>query len=251
MKNLSIFREFFKKVNQSLKVLQKKFHIFSLKYPRISQNIQLTFVYFFSLVDLLHSVLNNVFNLGYVPAVLDPFLPFIESILLSPFFQIWGSPEKVFFLSYVVIELMIIKSVFKFSKLVKYNILLIFSLLMLQGLVISYWDILFNREIAAPVEKWAFDKGALIYSDKSLAVIFFFNTFFVFVVGYIYLYIRALQGKFVTIPNMEWLTDSIAFWLRIKTPTMGKLGKRKSNKDKKPKNDDLFEEDFDDDEVID
>ena len=40
---------------------------------------------------------------------------------------------------------------------------------------------------------------------------------------------------------MEWLTDSIAFWLRIKTPTMGKLGKRKSNKDKKPKNDDLFE----------
>ena len=115
MKNLSIFRGFFKKVNQSLKVLQKKFHTFSLKYPRISQNIQLTFIYFFSLVDLLHSVLNNVFNLGYVPAVLDPFLPFIESILLSPFFQIWGSPEKVFFLSYVVIELMIIKSVFKFK----------------------------------------------------------------------------------------------------------------------------------------
>ena len=30
---------------------------------------------------------------------------------------------------------------------------------------------------------------------------------------------------------MEWLTDSVAFWLRIKTPTM-RFGKRKKEKDK-------------------
>ena len=227
IKNLSFLREFLKNVKKIWKQIQNQFQTFGEKYPNISQNIQLSFIYFFALVDLLHSVLNNVFSLGYFPEIIRPFFPFIESILLSPFFQFWASPEKVFFLSYVVIELMIVRSAFQFSKLVKYNILLIFALLMLQSLAVSYWDILFNREIAAPVAKWAFDQGALIYSDKNLAITFFLNTFFIFVFGYFYLYIRALQGKFATIPMMDWLTDSIAFWLRIKTPTM-RVGKRKS-----------------------
>ena len=144
----------------------------------------------------------------------------------SPIFKIWASPEKVFFLSYVAIEFMIVRSVFKLSKLVKYNILLIFALLMVQGLVISYWDLLFHRQIASPVAKWAYDQGALIYTDKNLAIVFFLNTFIIFIVGYSYLYFRAIKGKFATIPGMEWLTDSVAFWLRIKTPTM-RLGKRK------------------------
>lgn len=230
IKNSSSFQTFLKNLAKIFKEIRKKFQEFSKKYPRVSQNIQLTFIYFFALIDLLHSVLNNVFSLGYIPEIIKPFLPFIETVLLSPIFQIWASPEKVFFLSYVVIELMIVRSAFQFSKLVKYNILLIFALLMLQGLAVSYWDILFHREIATPVAKWAFDKGALIYTDKNLAITFFLNTFLIFVFGYIYLYFRALQGKFATIPTMEWLTDSIAFWLRIKTPTM-RIGKRKKNKE--------------------
>ena len=121
---------------------------------------------------------------------------------------------------------MIIRSVFQFSKLIKYNILLIFALLMLQSLAVSYWDIFFHREVAIGVSKWAADQGALIYTDKDLAINFFFNTFLFFILLYLYCYIRGLQGKFVTIPMMEWLTDSIAFWLRVKTPTM-RIGKRK------------------------
>jgi hypothetical protein len=97
---------------------------------------------------------------------------------------------------------------------------------MLQGLMISYWDLLFHREIAAPVAKWSFDQGAIIFTDKSLAVIFFLNTFLVFFCSYAYLYFVAMRGKFFRNPNMTWLTDSISFWLRIKTPTMG-FGKRK------------------------
>lgn len=230
IKKSSFLQTFLKNLNKIFKAIQQQFQEFSNKYPRISQNIQLTFIYFFALIDLLHSVLNNVFSLGYFPEIIQPFLPFIETVLLSPIFQIWASPEKVFFLSYVVIELMIVRSAFQFSKLVKYNILLIFALLMLQSLAVSYWDILFHREIATPVAKWAFDRGALIYTDKNLAITFFLNTFLLFVFGYFYLYIRALQGKFATIPTMEWLTDSIAFWLRIKTPTM-RVGKRKKNKE--------------------
>jgi hypothetical protein len=97
---------------------------------------------------------------------------------------------------------------------------------MVQGLMIAYWDLLFHRQIASSVEKWAYDQGAIIHTDKRLAIFFFFNTFVLFASLYLYLYLRALNGKFATLPGLEWLTDSVAFWLRIKTPTM-RFGKRK------------------------
>ena len=229
--NLSSWRLFVKKFKKGAKSVKRSLRNFSLKYPNISQIIQLSFIYFFAVVDLLYSVLNNVFSLGYLPEILLPIFPVIKSILQNPVLKIWASPEKVFFLSYVVIEFMIVRSTFKFSKLVKYNVLLIFSMLMIQGLVISYWDVLFHRQIATPVARWAYDQGAIIYTDKNLAIVFFLNTFFLFIFTYLYLYFRAVNGKFATIPFMEWLTDSVAFWLRIKTPTM-RFGKRKKEKDK-------------------
>ena len=61
-------------------------------------------------------------------------------------------------------------------------------MLMVQGLAISYWDVLFHREIATPVAKWAYDEGTLIHTDKSLAIVFFFNTFIIFMLTYLYLY---------------------------------------------------------------
>ena len=220
------FQKLFKSIKEYFEKIRQNFHEFSVNSPTTLQNIQLCFIYFFAVVDLLHSVLNNVFSLEYFPEMLTPFLPFIKGIIFSPFFQIWASPEKVFFLSYIVIELMIIRSVFQFSKLIKYNILLIFALLMLQSLAVSYWDIFFHREVVIGVSRWSVDQGALIYTDKDLAINFFFHTFLFFIFLYIYSFIRGLPGKFVTIPTMEWLTDSIAFWLRVKTPTM-RVGKRK------------------------
>ena len=172
--NSSVWQHILKIFKIFLINFQKFFSNFN---PNLLQIIQLTFIYFFAVVDLLYAILNNVFSLGYLPEMLLPFFPIIKSILQSPIFQIWGSPEKVFFLSYVVIEFMIVRAVFKFSKLVKYNILLIFAMLMVQGLAISYWDVLFHREIASPVAKWAYDEGTLIHTDKGLAIVFFFNTF--------------------------------------------------------------------------
>ena len=229
---VSLWESFLKILKKNWKTFQKNFIIFSDKNPDLVQAIQLSFIYFFAIVDLLYAILNNVFALGYVPEVLMPFFPIIKSILTSPIFKIWASPEKVFFLSYVVIEFMVVRSVFKFSKLIKYNILLIFSLLMVQGLVISYWDLLFHREITSAVANWAYDGGTFIHTDKTLAIIFFLNTFLIFIVGYAYLFIRACQGHFATIPGLTWLTDSVAFWLRLKTPTM-RFGKRKKDKKKK------------------
>ncbi len=200
-------------------------------YSFFLQNIQLTFIYFFALIDLLYSILLNVFSLGYFPEILAPFYDIIISILQSPFFKIWASPEKVFFLSYIIIEFLIVRSIFNLSKLVKYNILLIFSLLMIQGLAISYWDLLFHREIVANISKWTYDRGVIINTDKNISIMFFLNTFVIFFILYLYLYIKALTGKFATIPFMEWLTDSVAFWLKIKTPTM-RFGKTEKDTDK-------------------
>ena len=152
--NLSLWKLFIKRLKKVLKSVQGSLRQFGDKYPDIAQVIQLSFIYFFAIIDLLYAVLNNVFSLGYFPEILLPVFPLIKSILQSPILKIWASPEKVFFLSYVVIEFMVVRSTFKFSKLVKYNILMIFALLMIQGLVISYWDLLFHRQIASPVA-WA------------------------------------------------------------------------------------------------
>ena len=205
---------------------------FSIKYPNLAEIIQLSFIYYFAVIDLLYGILNNVLALGYFPEILRGVYPSIKAILSNPLLQMWNSPEKIFFLSYVAIELIIVRPVFKFSKLVKYNVLLIFALLMIQGLVISYWDLLFHREIATAVTKWIFDESGFIYTDKSLSILVFFCTFILFMIFYSYLYIRAISGKFATFPGTEWLTDSIAFWLKIKTPTM-RMGSRKKKKDGK------------------
>ena len=119
--NLSSWRLFVKKLKKGAKSVKKGLRNFSIKYPNVSQIIQLSFIYFFAVVDLLYSVLNNVFSLGYLPELLLPVFPLIKSILQNPVLKIWASPEKVFFLSYVVIEFMIVRSTFKFSKLVKYK----------------------------------------------------------------------------------------------------------------------------------
>jgi len=200
--------------------IKKPFVGLNTRYPNFNQIIQLIFIYFFAIIDLNFAVLINVYSLGYIPEFLMPIFPIIKAISQSPLLKIWGSPEKVFFMSYVVIELAIVRKIFGFSKLVRYNILLIFALLMIQGLLISYWDLLFNRAISETVVKWVFGDGRIVNIDKSIATFFFLNTFVIFMAVYLYLFICAIRGKYSRIPYMEWLFDSVAFWLKIKTPTM-------------------------------
>lgn len=230
-KKQSVWRNFIKIVKKIFTPIQQTLQTFSEKFPNTAQNIQLTFIYLFAMLDLFSSILNYLLSLGYLPETLRPFLPTIQEILVSPILQIWASPEKVFFFSYLVIEFMVVKSVFKFSKLVRYNILLIFSLLMLQGLVISYWDLFCHREIATNIAKWTYEQ-TILYTDKYLAFCLFYTTFILFFFGYLYLYIVALTGKFATFPGLDWVTDSVCFWLKIKTPTM-RFGKRKKDDKKK------------------
>jgi hypothetical protein len=217
-----------------LDFIKTKLQEFDKKNPYTSQVIQLSFIYFFALVDLVYSVLNNIFSLGYLSESIIPFYGLIAGILQSPIFKIWASPEKVFFMSYIVLEFMVIRSTLNFSKFIKYNILLVFALLMIQGLVISFWDLLFHREITDAVAMWAYDEGLLIATNKKLAIFFFLFTFIAFVLIYFHFYSNALKGKIVTLPGLHWVTDSVAFWLKIKTPTMRLGDKKKKDKNNDP-----------------
>ena len=110
-------------------------------------------------------------------------------------------------------------SVFKFSKLVKYNILFIFTLLMVQGLVISYWDLLFNPEMnMKDLAQLGIDADqgiTLEDSSRTVAMGLFAMIFFSFLGIYLYCYGQSLQGVFPTLPGCSWLTDSVCFWIRI------------------------------------
>ena len=106
-RNLTLWKTLINNFNKALQPVRESFNDFNKKYPNINQTIQLTFIYFFAIVDLHFAILNNVFSLGYFPDILTPVFPIIQRVLQSPFFKIWASPEKVFFLSYVTIELAI------------------------------------------------------------------------------------------------------------------------------------------------
>ena len=110
-----------KKLIKTFKILQRQLDEYSKEYPSTVQVIQLSFIYFFAFVDLLFGILTNVLALGDPPLLIQPFMGVITAILTNPFFQFWNSPKKYFYF-YLVIELMITRSIFKFTKLVKYNI---------------------------------------------------------------------------------------------------------------------------------
>ena len=88
----------------------------------------------------------------------------ITAILTNPFFNSGIVPKNILYF-YLVIELMITRSIFKFTKLVKYNILMLFILLMIQGLVV-YWDVIFHREVCNGIGKWILDDMGFIYTDR-------------------------------------------------------------------------------------
>ena len=202
----------------------KIIRVFTDSYPNTTQTIQLTFIYFFAFIELVSSILTPLYSLNAFPEILQPYEPFLRGIIMNPIVRFWTTPEKVFFLSYLVLDQMVVKDTFKFSKLVKYNILFIFTLLMVQGLVISYWDLLFNPEMnMKDLAQLGIDADqgiTLEDSSRTVAMGLFAMIFFSFLGIYLYCYGQSLQGVFPTLPGCSWLTDSVCFWIRIQTPTM-------------------------------
>ena len=203
--NLNFF--FFSSFQKFIKKFVKTFKKTSKKHYLTFQRIQLTFIYFFAIVVLMYSIKNS---LGFFPDILFRFFPFFEQILDFKFLKILATPEKTFILYLLILEILINRSFFNFSLLVKFNVLLIFILEMFQNLIISYWDLFFNREMDL------FNSTGLI--DKNITILFYCVLFLFFLVTYLYCYIRSFRGLFPSFPGiMQRISDSVAFWLQIKT----------------------------------
>lgn len=205
--NSSFLPKFVKRIKKFIKIFQKN----ASKYKNTFQRIQLTFIYFFAIVVLIYSIKSF---LGYIPEVMFTVFPFLQQILDFPLLKILATPEKTFILYLVVLEILINRSILNFSLLVKFNVLLIFLLEMVQNLVVSYWDLFSNREI----EIGALNSSGLLM--RNITILFFCIFFFFFLSTYLYCYFQSLKGLFPVFPGpMQRLIESVAFWLQIKIPT--------------------------------
>ena len=204
--NNSLNSSLFKKFNKGIKKLIKFIQNTSQKNYIIFQRFQLSFIYFFGLVVLIYTINNS---LGFLPDFLFKFFPFLDPILKIQFLKILATPEKTYVLYLLVIELLINRSTFKFSTLIKYNVLMIFILEMLQNLLISYWDLLFTRELEI------FGGNTTVVKYASML---FFSFLFVCNFGiYFYCYVQSFRGKFPILKGpLSILSNSVAFWLQIK-----------------------------------
>ena len=211
------WQKFVKRIKKLIKLFQKN----TLKYKNTLQQIQLTFIYFFAIIVLIYSIKNS---LGTFPPLLFTLFPFLEKVVNFQPLKILATPEKTFILYLVVLEILINRSIFNFSIIVKFNVLLIFILEMFQNLIASYWDLLFTRELEIPSIN---TNGILV---KNMTVLFFYLLFVIFLIIYLYCYTRSLRGLFPTFPGyMQKIIDSVAFCLQIKTPNM-RFGKEKEEK---------------------
>jgi hypothetical protein len=196
-------------ISSFLKLVKKIFQFFkneSRKHKSIYEKIQITCIYICALIVLMYSVKNS---LGFVPNYFYKIIPFSEQILETNFLKLLSSPEKTFVIYLLLLEFVINKPIVKFSILVKFNVLFLFILEMVENLVICYWDLLFSRELSV------FQAGS--YLPKSLLFTFFSIYFLVFFFIYLYSYIQAMQGRFPRFPGyFQKITDSVAFWLKIK-----------------------------------
>lgn len=190
------------------------------RHRRFHERMQLTFIYFFATIVLSYSVQGF---LGGVPEFIFTLFPGFLKVLQNPYIKLLANPEKTFVLYIIILEILMSKASYTFSLLVKFNILLIFLLEMFQGLFIAYWDLFLNREIDF---MFPGSGGTALGSLAS----YLFTLLYIMCLGvYFYSYSRSFFGKFPVFPAYaRFITDSVAFWLQIKTPDSS--SKRKSKK---------------------
>lgn len=211
----NFFEDFIKFIRINIKTLKKNSRKFNRKYPNLQQTLQINVLYFFAIASFFCDVvatLDEIPDSMFIP-------PFLKSIVDSALLRFLLAPQRSYVVYLLSFEFIINRSVFRFSKLFKYNLLLITLLGMLQNLLIGYWKILFSRDIS--------DFGADLDIPLSIAILT--GIYSIFFWSYVYSYFSSIRGKFPELPGADWLTDSICFWLRIKTPRMrsGRFGSKR------------------------
>lgn len=200
LKNFELNRQLFSKFFRKLRRHFRKNEFFYEK-------LALSGIYFCANSVLLYSV--KMFS-GYIPAFIQH-LPFLNFIFESKFLKFLGRPEQSYVFYTFLFQFLIFKPVIRLSLLMRYNLLLLFTLEMIENLILGLWDTFLAREIM--------DGNAFIFGiyTKTISQGFLGIVYSFFFFTYLYCYICSLQNKYPKFPGeMKKITDSVLFWLKAK-----------------------------------
>lgn len=208
---LIVFTKFF------LKQFIQQIFSFIIKNYRFFEFFQLTIIYFFALIQLTITCLQMS---GSVPELYRS-LPFFDKLISSPLIRFFTNTDKTYILYLLVQELVISRAhIFRFSLIVRYNLLYLMTLEFIFYWIMNWWDILCN-----------FENDLILKTqiDKVFATEFYLTLFFIYFILYLYSYIRAISRKLPVFPLaiLQKIPDSVAFLLQIKQER--KIDKNKNN----------------------
>ncbi len=191
-----------------------------------NRKIQLTLIYFFAASVLTNTAIDFF---GDYPSIIEENLELLKSFISSGF-NFFQDPSRQYLFYLLSMEYLIIRPLYKFQRIVRFNLLLALTIEMFFLLVASCWDTVTSREVEfiepfeldsddEDVEGDDFEEEDDIEdfdSDDS----FYSVTWSSFFAMYIYCYIFAFLNKYPKIPSkfsklfpiFQLTIDSISFW---------------------------------------
>ena len=198
--------------------------LFDSFFPNGRAVIQVSVLYFCCFVELIGDTIRSLMCIQ-MTEFLNDLYPTMLYLLATPLFSLLVTPERTLLISFFILDRVVARNTFNLNKLVRYNITLMYSLLMVRGCIFTVWDLLFNKQPLEAAAEFLWDDGAL--TDLNVGIAYFLLCIILvgFVGVYSFCYWCAICGKYSVFPApFTVITDSAAFWLRIKTPTMWRYG---------------------------
>ena len=152
---------------------------------------------------------------------MEPLYTSLEGLIDDPIFSnIFGNPDRVFLFSYFTLEFIVQRSLFGFTRVVKFHILFIFAVQMLQSWLFTLWDLICNPIPTPSPDSWDIDDIDLIHEsdiNSLLAGNVFLLIALISVVAYLYSYIQGLRNRYTEFgPALNWFTESLTWMIRVK-----------------------------------
>lgn len=178
---------------------------------KLLENIEIILIYIYAFFGLN----SNVFNIiGQIPNYLLYYFPFIYSLMIPKIINFNNSEKSIF--GYFIIMDIITKISLPFTKIVKFNLVLIILFQMFIILTNFCWDILLNSDLVESQLKLEYEFGFSEFKSESPFFYYdniFYSFFWLFYfIIYLYCFIYAIQKKFPKFPgHTQKIVDSIIF----------------------------------------
>lgn len=188
--------------------ITKSIQLFSFK---LLENIEIILIYIYAFCSLNSNVRNII---GQIPDYLLYHFPFIYP-LMNPHIINFNNSEKSIFGYFIIMDI-ITKISLPFTKVVKFNLVLIIIFQMFIILTNFCWDLLLNSDLIESQLKLEYEFGFSEFKSESPFFYYdniFYSFFWLFYFSiYLYCFIYAIQKKFPKFPgSTQIIIDSIIF----------------------------------------